>query len=280
VGQRDEKTKRVATFFNTINALIGVGLLIYTTIQITQSWRSYDLPQLVGSLALSIWLPVLLIPIVYVLAFVMHCESIFTRLPFFNDKKRPKLRARLALVMGLRFSTQLAFSFNGPWLRQIARATGLRDGLLVMHDFRQWLRDDAEAERRHLTHLREFAGVDGVDENGLTLDRREFAETKSVLTDLFYMQMGWHRNRLEHFRDDMLNILGSVTKKGLPADHGIELCVRKDKQAWMAWRQTPGGWYFGMGGTKDLNDQWQYDGPNPPEDYPSEESGIWVNGTR
>lgn len=279
-GQREEKTKKVGTFFNALTALIGVGLLIYTTIRIIQNWRTYDLPQLIYALALSIWLPVLLIPLVYVLAFVMHCESIFTRLPFFNDKKRPKVRARLALVMGLRFSTQLALSFNGPWLRQIARATGLRDGLRVMRDFRQSLRDEAEAEQRHLTHLREFAGVAGVDKNGLTLDRREFAETKSVLTDLFYMQMGWHRNRLGHFRDDMLNVLGSVTEKGLPADHGIELRVRKDKQEWMAWRRAPGGWCFGVGGTKDLDEQWQYAGPTLPEGYPSERSSIWVNVTR
>lgn len=280
VGQREEKTKKVGGFFNVLTALIGIGLLIYTTVQIIQNWRTYDPAPLVGSLALSIWLPVLLIPLIYVFAFVMHCESIFTRLPFFNDKKKPKIRARLALLMGLRFSTRLASSFNGLWLRQIARAAGFRDGIRVMRDFRQSLRDEAEAEQRRLALLREFAGVDGVDENGLTLDRREFAETKNVLTDLFYMQMGWHRNRLGHFKDDMLNILGDVTKKGLPTDHGIELRVRKDKQAWMGWRRTPGGWYFGVGGTKDLNDQWQYDGPTPPDSFPAEGSSSWTNATK
>lgn len=279
VGQREEKTKRVGAFFNVLTTLIVIGLLVHTSVQIIQNWRTYDPAQLVGSLALSIWLPVCLIPLIYSFAYVMHCESIFTRLPFFNDKKKPTIRARLALLVGLRFSTRLASSFNGLWLRQIARAAGFRDGIHVMRDFRQSLRDKAEAEQRRLAHLREFTGVDGVDENGLTLDRREFAETKSVLTHLFYMQMGWHRNQLGHFKDDMLNILGDLTRKGLPTDHGIELRVRKDKQAWMGWRRTPGGRYFGVGGTKNLNDQWQYDDPTPPKSFPAEGNNSWINAT-
>jgi len=280
VGQREERTKKVGTFFNVLTALIGIGLLIYTTVQILQNWRTYDLPQLVGSLALSIWLPVLLVPLIYVFAFVMHCESIYSRLPFFNDKKKPKIRARLALLVGLRFSTRLASSFNGLWLRKIARAASFREGIRIMRAFRRSLRDEVQAEQQRRAHLREFAGVEGIDEAGLILDRREFAETKSVLTDLFYMQMGWHRNRLGHFKDDMLNVLGSVTKKGLPADHGIELRVQKDKQSWMGWRQTPGGWYFGVGGTKDLNDQWQYDGATPPDSFPAVGSSSWTNATK
>jgi hypothetical protein len=228
---------------------------------------------------LSIWLPVLLMPFVYVLAFLMHCEMILVRLPFFNDKKKPKLRVRWALLAGLRFSTRLASSFNGIWLGQIAQASGFRDGRRVMREFRASLRAEEEAEQQHLKRLRDLADAEGTDEQGLRLDRREFAETKNLLTDLFYMQMGWHRNRLGRYKEDMLDILGDVTRKGLPADHGTELRVRKDGQAWMAWRRTPSGWYFAIGGTKDLNAQWQYDGNRPPSTFPSPKNQNWRNAT-
>jgi len=279
VAQREEKTKKIGRFFNALIALTGVGLFAYTTTQITLNWQTYDLLELIGTFALSIWLPVLLMPFVYVLAFLMHCEMILVRLPFFNDKKKPKLRVRLALLAGLRFSTRLASSFNGIWLSRIAQASGFRDGRRVMRGFRTSLRAEEEAEQQHLKRLRDFAGAEGTDEQGLRLDRREFAETKNLLTDLFYMQMGWHRNRLGRYKEDMLDILGDVTKKGLPADHGTELRVRKDGQAWMAWRRTPSGWYFAIGGTKDLDAQWQYDGARPPENFPSPRDQSWRNAT-
>ena len=277
VAQRDEKTKKTATFFNVLTAITGMGLFIYTTVRIALNWQIYDLSQLLSTFALSIWLPVLLMPFVYVLAFVVHCEMILVRLPFFNGKKKSKLRARWALLVGLRFSTHLASSFNGIWLRRIAQARGFQEGLRVMQEFRKSLRAEAKAERQHLKRLREFAGVDGVDEQGLRLDRREFAETKNVLTDLFYMQMGWHRNRLGRYKGDMLDALGDVTRKGLPADHSIELRMREDGQAWMAWRRTPGGWYFAVGGTEDLDAQWQYDGAQLPSRFPSLSIQNWRN---
>jgi hypothetical protein len=279
VAQREEKTKKTATFFNVLIAITGMGLFVYTTVQIALNWQSYDLSQLLSTFTLSIWLPVLLMPFVYVLAFVMHCEMILVRLPFFNDKKKSKLRARWALLAGLRFSTHLASSFNGIWLRRIAQARGFQEGLRVMQEFRKSLRAEAEAERQHLNRLRDFAGVDGDDEQGLRLDRREFAETKNVLTDLFYRQMGWYRNRLGRYKGDMLDVLGDVPRKGLPADHSIELRVREDGQAWMAWRRTPCGWYFAVGGTKDLDAQWQYDGAEPPSRFPSSSKQNWRNAT-
>lgn len=280
VAQREEKTKKLGAFFNVLTAITGASLFVYTTIQIALNWQTYDLLKLLGTFALSIWLSVLLMPFVYVLAFLMHYEMVLVRLPFFNDKKKPKLRVRWAVLVGLRFSTRLASSCNGIWLRQIARANGFRESLRVMQKFRRSIRAEEDAEREHLKRLRDLAGVEGVDEQGLRLDRREFAETKNLLTDLFYTQLGWHRNHLGRYKEDMLDILlGDVTRKGLPADHGVELRVRKDGQAWVAWRRTPSGWYFAIGGTKHLDTQWQYDGAEPPTSFPHPKGQGWRNTT-
>lgn len=148
-----------------------------------------------------------------------------------------------------------------------------------MREFRRAVKQrDRRLEAYNQRQLR-MAGHDGADEHGLRLDRREFAATKRELTNLCFMQMGWYRNQGNRYRAELLDIMGDLSSKGLPTDHGIRLAVRRDGQAWRAWRQTPGGWYFGVGGTRELLHQWQYDGPNPPSGYPSPKSPGWINTT-
>jgi len=278
-AQREQKTKGIATFFNVLAVLVILCLLVLGTIHLIKKWDTYDWPQVIDSFALSIWLPIALIPFVYVFAFFMHCQLILKMLPCFNEKKVPRLRIRLALVLGLHFSTRFASLFTGKWRGEIARTDTFRGGRRVMRKFRRNVRNCAKAEEQRLARLDENAGTDGVDEDGLLLDRREFGATKKVLTRLFQMEMGWYRNQLGHYREDMLVVLGDVTKDGLPADNGIQLKVRKDKQAWRAWRQTLSGWYFGVGGTPDLNYMWQYEGFEPPDSFPIDNDPWWVNAS-
>ncbi len=277
--QQKEETKSVASFMNALILIITLTLVVYTTVEVAQNWATYDLAQRSAELAASVWLPLALLPFIYVLAFTIHCESIFVRLPSYNQKKNPRLRVKFALLLGLRFSTRLASSFTGKERAEIARARGFRDSLRIMQSFRQSLRDQAASELARLAKLEEFSGVEGIDELGLQLDRREFAATKRVLTHLYFMQMGWHRWQLGHYKSDMLNILGDVTKDGLPVEHGIELLVKKDKQSWRAWRRTVGGWYFGVGGTSDLLAQWQFSGVSPPGQFPGDRRPGWTNAT-
>ena len=200
-------------------------------------------------------------------------------LPFFNDKKKPILRVRGACVWGLHFSARLASEFNGYWRGKLARSTSFRDAYKVMKAFRRAVRTrDREAKAYH-ERLDSMAGVSGVDSDGLQLDRREFYATKKELTNLWFMQLGWYRNRGGAYRPELLEIFNNMPKKELPENHGIQLIVRKDRQAWYAWRQTPGGWYFGVGGTADPLQQWQYDGSAPPSGFPSEKAQGWVNAT-
>jgi hypothetical protein len=279
VAQRKAETRSVASFTNALVLVITLALLAYTTVKIVQNWAGYDRVDQFAEFAVSVWLPLALLPFIYVLAFVMHCESIFVRLPYYNQKKTPQLRVRFALLLGLHFSARLASSFTGKAPAEIARAKGFRVALRIMRSFRQSLRDEAATELARVARLEEFSGVEGIDELGLQLDRREFAATKTVLTHLYFMQMGWHRRQLGHYKSDMLNILGNVTKDGLPEDHGIELLVSKDKQSWRAWRRTVGGWYFGVGGTHELLEQWQFSGSSAPGEFPADKRPGWINAT-
>jgi hypothetical protein len=49
---------------------------------------------------------------------------------------------------------------------------------------------------------------------------------------------------------------------------GISMLVSKDGQRWYAWRRTPSGRFFAIGAAGPPPDQWLYDGPEPPGDFP------------
>jgi hypothetical protein len=201
-----------------------------------------------------------LIPLVYYFAVAIHVDSAVSMLSFYNDRKTPPVRVRVALVLGLRFSARQAAAFVGQWRTRVARTSSFREATVVMRKFRKSLAEAQRAEKKRMARLERYAGVSGVDNKGRQLDRREFGATKKVLTKLFNMQMGWNRNRLGHFKDDMLEILGDTAKDGLPLPNGIHLRVRKDKQKWYAWRETAGGRVFAVGGIKNFVNEWQFDG--------------------
>ena len=279
-------TRRLTGPLQSAVGVIGLFLLVNTTVQLVQGWRLIDSMATIETFVLGIALPVSMLPLIYVIAFLARLETILTLLPFHNSKRRPPLRVRSALVLGLHFSARYAAQFNGPWLGEIARATGFHHARTVMRDYRASVRSDASAEQLRLTRLKELAGVPGTDDAGLTLDRREFATTKHTLDFLWSMQLGWYRNRLQHFKSDMLDVLGDTTKRGLPAESGIELVVNGEKQAWRAHRRTPSGLIFGVGGAtkpgdeRSLLDEWRYVGSEPPAHFPGSGRPGWLNRTR
>ncbi|TFC39057.1 hypothetical protein [Cryobacterium sp. TMT2-14] len=277
-GKRAPETHKLARGCDVLLSLIGIGLAAFTTYTLVSSWDALSIRDIALSLALSIWLPLMLLPLIIALAILMSAETVLSLLSWHNNKVEPPRRVRLAFLMGIHFSTFYAAHFAGQWLGRLARQKTFRGAQQVMRDYRRAIRRNVNAEKDRLERLLTMSGVAGTDENGLRRDRREFAATKKVLKHLFYMQMGWHRNRLGHFKSDMLELLGDVTKDGLPLKHGIELRVRSDSQAWYAWRETPSGWFFGVGGDGNLAIEWQYEGVEPPACFPTEGAG-WTDVT-
>lgn len=278
VAHYNSEHHQVERLANALLGIIGLSLLAYTTYLVFSTWNTEALTQAINSFVLSLWLPLALIPFVYIFAFLMRVETILTMLPFVNDREQPPRRVRMAGIWGLHLSTRLASEFNGHWRGRLVRSDGFLAGLHVMREFRHAVKQRDQRLQAYNDRLEQMAGAGGTDERGLQLDRREFAATKQELDHLYIMQMGWYRNQGKRYRPELLDIIGDLASTGLPADH-IQLTVRRDGQAWRAWRQTPGGWYFGVGGTHELLHQWRYDGPGPPAGYPSAESPGWINTT-
>lgn len=273
VGSYQESAKRVVQLLDVLIVVITVWLIVNTAVDLVRHASEIDWAEVLTSFLLSIWLPLLLVPFIYVLALYAAYEQVVVMLRFFNEKKRPRVRVVAALIVGSHLRTAYTSRFVGKWRGDLARTSTFRDGLGVMRSFRQSFRDDRLSLKRDTARLRQFAGAVGTDESGLQLDRREYAATKKALDGLYFMELGWHRNQLGHYRGDLVEVLTEINTKGLPADHGIEERLRQDKQAWKAWRRTPSGYVFAVGGSKDLDARWQFDGPEPPTGFPSEAAG-------
>ena len=86
--------------------------------------------------------------------------------------------------------------------------------------------------------------------------------------------MGHYRKR-NRYDPELLALLGDgFARHGLANEHGIEMKVSEDGQAWFAYRRTVTGWCFAIGAAGPPPDQWEYDGQNPPRGFPGTDP-IW-----
>ncbi len=274
VANMKPETKKVGSFFQILTVIAVTGLLGYATTQFIRKWDGYAWDSVIASFGLSIWLPLALLPFIYVFAFYMHCESALAMLKFFNNRQVPKLRTRLGFLLGLHFSTRFAALFTGKWRWEIAHTETFRGSLDVMRKFRSEVRHRAQAEKSRVNVLKQNAGVPGIDDEGLAIDRREFFGTKEALKDLLVYQLASKRNE-KKYRADLVEIFGNFSKKDLPEDPEIQLLLRKDMKAWRGWRKTPGGWHFGIGGTPNTDEKWTYFGAEAPDSFPLESHPNW-----
>jgi len=134
----------------------------------------------------------------------------------------------------------------------------------------------AKVEARQAEREAALAGSDEVDEQGRRLDQREFGPTRESLRWLAICQMGVSRNTGRYDANRLGIVESSFPRKGLPAEHGIEMHVSSDGQAWWAWRRTVSGWCLGIGAVgPDPLAQWFYDAGDPPAAGPDEAPEEW-----
>lgn len=269
-------SKSIARFFDALLFIGGICLLVKTTTDIQEVWSREGAEGVLSPLLLSIWFPLMLLPFVYALSFVMYLESILLGLRALNNQKHIGTKAFFALLVGLRFSLKHARCFTGRWRMKFLEMHGFKDRLSVIAAYRKDTQKREAEERAAVRRLKQYAGVDGKDEHGKRLDRREFKETCRLLIDLYFYQRGMRVNRGKYF-DQPLILLNDSKYYGLGENRDLAVAafVKKDKSAWYAWRRTVTGWVFAIGGAKDPNERWQYDGSEPPSTYPSANNPHW-----
>jgi hypothetical protein len=219
------------------------------------------------------------LPFLYVISVLVAYQSAFTKIKWsLRDRRALVWKVELALVSVLGGGARYAAKFGGGWVADAASAGSIRGMRTVIKAFRQSVEQTDRAASEERNRLERFAGVSGTDSQGLQLDRREFLETKEALRDLATAQTGWYHNPGQRYRADLIDLFVPIFRSiGLPESHGIVMRVARDGQAWYAWRRTVTGWCFAIGDSAPPPDQWEFDGPQPPSDFPGKDP-AWGRG--
>lgn len=251
-------------------ALAGLTILGLALLNLITTWSNDEVVHLARQLAMPAWMTLGVLPYIYMVALYAAYELAFKWVDFRDTNSfRSRVRARVAIVVRLHGQATLVERFSFYWAKRVVEAGSFREALAVVDDFEESLRRRAKEKQEAAERFVIYAGVDGVDDDGQRLDRREFEETTRALRWIATCQMGWGR-RETGYRADILDVVGDLTSHGIAGDGGIEVQVSSDGESWFAWRRTVTGWVFAIGAAGPPPDQWQFDGPEPPAGFPGE----------
>lgn len=147
-NQEAPASKHVGRFFDVVTILASLGMFTYTTVWLVRNWQSLDLRDLGLTFAMSIWLPLALIPFFYLLTLYAATEMLFVMLPFANERQQPHWKVRLGLLLGLRGSVRLTANFNGHWRWDVAGLTSSAAVRQTMQEYRASMRESLAHRRR------------------------------------------------------------------------------------------------------------------------------------
>lgn len=272
-AQTDAKYAPARRVCDVLLTLIGIFLISWSTVQLFSS--NPDWWELLRSLLFNFWLPLSLLPFFYVFGFYATTDNVRARFRAIRKPFTPRLM--LAFMIGTRLRMSLIAKFTGRYNR-VADASGFRDGLQRMRDFREDLARRHREEAERLAGLDENSGIDGLDADGLHVDRREFDVTKKRLDWIWTCQNGQWERQGNRYWDHLTDIIVDAEKHGIPVDHGFVVEVAEAGQVWRSWRETPGGAVLGVGG-RELSSMLYFQGEAPPAGWPGD-SDEWVDAAR
>ena len=275
VAARDPAMAALRKVLTVIQVLLVLGLLGAVLVILIDQLPHYDWGAQLHSFLLTVWLTVGALPLIAWLSLYSNYQSAFGHLRK-RDGSAASLTAKLAVLSTLHVRNRELLRFAGYWPRQTAEADGFWAARRVVRQFRADLQERDAVVQQQADDLVHYAGVEGTDEEGRQLDRREFVETQAALEWLANnCHMGWYRNQepKKRYKADLLKIFQPGHTRGLPDEHGISMKVRGDGQAWFAWRRTTTGWVFGIGAKGSPPSEWFYEGPEPPKGYPGSGPG-------
>ena len=267
VSGDDPKHAPVRMVANGYLGILGLSTVAWTVWRLASERSNVDFEGLVWELLLPIWLTPPTIVYVYLVAVWAAYDSAFRQMGF-TAEGESQFRQKLAVVLrttGRR--SMLRRLRSGSW--HLGRTSGFREAWTAVGMMMLQERKRVAAESAFHRRLIDNAGRVGVDASGRQLDQREHRETKKVLRTLANWQFGHYRKSGGRYQTD-LAVEHLAEREGLPVPSGIRIHVDRSGQRWYAERRTITGHWFAIGAAGPPTDQWMYDGPQPPLDYPNE----------
>jgi len=125
--------------------VVGLAAIAWTTVSIVHDASRLDWLELLRSFLLTLWLPALLLPFLYLVSFFATVEVVIVRVAWLrNQTRRLPFRVGLAILLGFRFRVSLAAAFSGRY-NGIARAATYREARDYLRHFREDVRTGAAA---------------------------------------------------------------------------------------------------------------------------------------
>lgn len=257
---------RASNWFFIILVLVMIG---HTTRTLYTCWAAIDwrlfVLKAVWPMVLTFWVLVM----VFGLAIVTSYEIAFSRLDWSRGEKEGSWKPKLALVLALRLRLRWVHEATKGGLHHVARADSVRSAFQAVRTFKAERIAEREREDAYQADLIRYAGSTELDEKGRPRDKREFRETVRALNWLRTCQMGWYQREPIGYKPDLVERFSDgFSAQGLPVPPGVTMVVSDDGHHWYAWRRTPSGHHFAIGASEEPPNEWRYDGPDPPQDFP------------
>jgi len=96
-----EEYRAAGRVIDVTMGILGALILAWTVLRLVQTWDSIDRGQTLLGFAFSLWLPLAVLPFLYVFALVMAYEILFMRLRWKRNGVEPGWPVRLAIFSTL-----------------------------------------------------------------------------------------------------------------------------------------------------------------------------------
>jgi hypothetical protein len=255
-------------------ALLGLVLIWGAVNSLIGGWATRNWTELGLMFFLPVWATATTLPFVFLLALYASYVDRFAEIDRRADSKRARRRAKAALLLAFGPRNRALAQMNTLDVRELAAATSWAEARRILAFKRAGIRFEQAKANLAAETLTRYAGVEGMDWRGHPLDQRGFPETKQAFDRLALLQRSKYEQNGRY--DEDLDAWVFVAAE-LPKEHDIVMKVNKKGTAWMAWRQTEGGWYVGIGANDPPPDQWTFEAPEPPDKYPRKDTG-WRHG--
>lgn len=137
VAARNPEQASVKAVSDALLALMGIGLLLYTSIEVWQRWDTLDREHLLRTFVLPLWLTAASVPFLYVWGLYATYEVALIRVLLRVSDPWVRWRARVALVRVLGLRGDLVSRFVAPWSFKLAEAKSLAEALAIVRAYRR-----------------------------------------------------------------------------------------------------------------------------------------------